>query len=109
MAIQTAATANADSITNIPLDGVIFESAAAIRIDGAITIAKNNPDDKVGGVFITMVEFIRRNINGFIEIEQSDDSWVSLPLIIDALSDRGFRTSVVCIHTNKLKLTIAWD
>lgn len=103
MAIQEASAAKSLSAANAPSEGPIYSSLVADDINAEI--------NRIGGLglYVANFSFARREVGNLIEIQQSDQSYVSLPDLLGALANRSYRVNVNSINGSKLKLTIAWD
>ena len=104
MAIQEATVANALSFSNEPPEGPIYTSLAITLIDDQITARATL------GKFTAKVTFDTRQRPKGIQIKQSDNSWVLLNKVTEALSERGYRATQK-VRENKANVTIevAWD
>jgi len=104
MAIQEATVANALSLSNEPPEGPVYISLAITLIDDKIT------ERATLGKFKAKVTFDTRLRPKGIQIKQSDNSWILLNKVTEALSERGYRATQK-IRENKSNVTIevAWD
>jgi len=104
MAIQEATVANALSLANEPPEGPVYSSFAITTINDKIT------ERATFGKFKAKVTFDTRVRPKGIQIKQSDNSWILLNKVTEALIDRGYRFAET-IRPNKSTVTIevAWD
>lgn len=111
MALQTASTANATSVTNTPAESAIFSSLVMAVVDTEI-----NAQALIGNYKASFT--LAADVNGRtkpVELIQSDQTKVNLDDLINALVLRGYRVSFKALKaarvdgTDRVKLTVAWD
>jgi len=104
MAIQEASVANALSLSNKPPEGPVYDSLAITEIDDQITTRATN------GKFTAKVVFDTRLRPKGLQVQQSDNSWILLNNVTEALAERSYRVKRDD-KPNKDKTTIevAWD
>ncbi len=104
MALRTAQTAQTTSDANVRLADV--NGLAISAIDALISAASDN------GEYVIREDFEANVNNGIITIKQSDESYIDVETIVNALKENGYRASYnkrANPGNYKLCLAVAWN